>query len=982
VAVTFAPHAAVAGTAGAGGGGGSGAGTPSLAPSLLLPPHGLPWQARGPGAPEPRPGPSPPASPDGGDAFTPLGRARVALDAGGGGSGAGAPPGCAAAPAAQAAAAAAAADDDDAWDAMSRSSEDGEEAGDGGGEAAAVAAVAAALAAAASLRPPAPLRPLRVVAADLGEALAAASPPAPPGLTPRAAAAAAAVGPLLARLRAIQGDGPRGGSRTPPPAVVASGVGGSEHGGAAAWAALNGGGGAHGPPTLPPLTRRASSLSPRAAASAARSLRTAAVAALQQAPARSPLGSATTGGGSPFAWRAGQRVAAAGGAPPAPPPARSPRGGGGPVGGGAASRPVSPPRRLVLTPAGPPPGASLFGVAAPRPLPSGPPREAGRLALTRVGGTTWLNGYMVLKFLGAGAYGRVYLVMDGADQALYAAKVVRTGCGGGASRADPAADAARRAADFRREAALMTRAHHPGVVPLREVLHDPARGRALLLMDYCEGGPVLSRADLEGGARLPEAVARGHFASIAAALAFLHARRILHGDIKPENVLLTAAGGAVLSDFGCSRLMRPLKECGVEGRSLPGQQPHQPNPHHLLSCRGSGGGADVAATGDTTHATGPSFLDVADDLVDKCVAGTPAFLAPEQCRPGAKYRGRPADVWALGVTLYAWVTGRLPFGSAARGGGGGDGGQQLSAAAALFASIQGDPLRFPPAPLLSPPLRDLLTRMLVKDPGGRARLEEVLAHPWVAGGGGRGDAARAAAASASTPASTPASASTPARAPRVATRTDHLAAHLATPSAARVEFEDGAVMLRQGDPGGHAYFLLAGAAEVVVKFPPAASGEGGGSGNGADLPPAVAASIRRASRLARALRRGDGSYVVALRAAGQFVGEVAHGSGGSAGGGGGEAGQSGGAGASPPSTLPRRFASVIARGRVSALVVPAPALYAVIATVPAARQQARELAWARDAELLVLDAVVRLSVIGGQGGGGRGGGGGALHATP
>lgn len=552
--------------------------------------------------------------------------------------------------------------------------------------------------------------------------------------------------------------------------------------------------------------------------------------------------------------------------------------------------------------------------------------------------------------------------MDGADQALYAAKVVRTGRrpaergggGGGAGEPpaavsaadDPAADAARRAADFRREVALMTRARHPGVVPLRAVLHDPARGRALLLMDFCEGGPVLSRAALEGGARLPEGVARGYFAAIGAALAFLHARRILHGDIKPENVLLTAGGGAVLSDFGCARLMKPLKG---SGGGVSGRPSANPEPAAAAATSSPAGGAAAA----TAHAPYPPFLDPlagADDLVERCV-GTPAFLAPEQVRPGAAYRGRPADVWALGVTLYAWVTGRLPFGGGGGGGrgqGGGDVAQPACAVAAMFASILADPLRFPAglAPPLSPALRDLLARMLVKDPAGRAGLEEVLAHPWVSGGDGGGGGGGGGGIP---------GAPSPTTGPSPAPRTDHLAAHLATPAATRLVFEDGAVMLRQGDPGGHALFLLAGAAEVVVRFPPPPppptppTGEAGGIASVADLPPLPAASVRRASRLARALRRGDGSYVVALRTAGQWVGELT-GSGG---------------GATP---APRHSASAIARGQVTALLVPGPALAAVLAAVPAARQQAVELGWARDAELLVLDAVVRLAGLAGEGG--------------
>ena len=982
---------AAAPAAAAAAGRGAGAGTPSLAPA---------FPTRRPAAVAPPPpvasaGPSPLPSPRGDPnaSFSPLARARVALDGdGGGGSGdassAGTP---------RAVAAAAAPADtppaDEAWDAMSRSSEDAEEVGEAVGDAAAALAAAAA-----PLRPPAGVLRVRVAVAEKeeGEEAAAALPP---GLTPRAAAAAAAVGPLLARLRAIQGDGPR----TPPPPGTATGAGagaggdGSAHGGAAAWAALNG----PGPVSLPPLTRRASSLSPRAAAGAAAALRSAAVAALQGGqtrvgagsaglPPRSPLGSAAGGAAprppSPFAWKHGESTEA--------------------VATGVAQPP--PPRRLVLSPPAGAPGASssLFGVASPRPPPTGPPRPAGTLTLTRYRGHTWLNQYLVLKFLGKGAYGRVYLVMDGGDGGLYAAKVVRTGRnhaaaavaaaaasssshrrpgGGGMTAPSPPppppdpADAARRAADFRREVALMTRAsRHPGVVPLREVLLDPARGRALLLMDYAEGGAVLSRSDLEGGRRLSEAVAGPHFAAIARALHFLHASRILHGDVKPENVLLTAAGGAVLSDFGCARLMKPLQEKRGGGGAGHGAapappSPASPSPRH--DARDAGFLADP--------------LSAADDLVDRAV-GTPAFLAPEQCRPGARYRGRPADVWALGVTLYAWVTGRLPFNAGGHGGwgggGGGDeGGGHASAVAALFASIQGDPLRFPSSltPPLSPSLRDLLGRMLVKDPAGRAGLEEVLAHPWVVGAGGNGEGGAGAAAG--PPAASSPALSAPLPPPLPLQRADHLASHLLTPACKRVAFADGEVMLRQGGGGGEALFLLSGVAEVVIRFPPGHGVEGGGEGRRPLLssrptcrpwwrppsggraawrppcgggvvgsgvapppsaPPTCSPSARRASLQASCRRPPP-----------------------------------------PPPPFPPRFASVVARGPVTALVVPGPVAAASLAAVPAAAQQARQLEWARAAEVVALDAVVRLAGLCVSGGGvgegaGSAGGGAGAAATP
>ena len=77
-----------------------------------------------------------------------------------------------------------------------------------------------------------------------------------------------------------------------------------------------------------------------------------------------------------------------------------------------------------------------------------------------------------------------------------------------------------------------------------------------MVMEYCEGGALLPRADLDRGRRLAEPVARSAFRDVLAGLAYLHANRIVHGDIKPENVLCGSGGSVKLSDFGCAKVMR------------------------------------------------------------------------------------------------------------------------------------------------------------------------------------------------------------------------------------------------------------------------------------------------------------------------------------------------------------------------------------------------------------------------------------------
>ncbi|KAL4435655.1 hypothetical protein ABPG77_002618 [Micractinium sp. CCAP 211/92] len=319
---------------------------------------------------------------------------------------------------------------------------------------------------------------------------------------------------------------------------------------------------------------------------------------------------------------------------------------------------------------------SIFGLSS-SPLLS-PVRDSARLRLCKVAGCTFVNQYMVVKYLGRGSSGRVFLCMSIEDHRLYAVKIVRKDQAGSKARAAGSAAAAapggrRRPGrcpleDLRREIEVMRRVLHPNVVALREVVDDQASNKMLLVMDYLEGGPVMTREGLERGHRIPEEVARLYFQDMCTALAYLHSQRVVHGDLKPENALMGACGRVALSDFGCSKLMR----------------------------------------------------DEEDGLFDRC-NGTPAFLAPEMMEPHARYRGRPADVYALGCCLYAFVFGHIPF--------------RADTVMQLFEVVRSTPVSFPGEVPASAALQDLLLGMLEKDPARRLTLEQVQAHPWLAAGG-------------------------------------------------------------------------------------------------------------------------------------------------------------------------------------------------------------------------------------------------------
>ncbi|MEW5317105.1 MAG: hypothetical protein WDW38_008433 [Sanguina aurantia] len=244
-------------------------------------------------------------------------------------------------------------------------------------------------------------------------------------------------------------------------------------------------------------------------------------------------------------------------------------------------------------------------------------KETPSLWIDKVKGCMFVNQYLIVSFLGRGACGKVFLCLNTYDLRLYAMKAVRKvdldvsqqqhHTPSHASGSAPVKARRNPMDDLKREIMIMKKMAHENVVSLHEVIDDPQGSKLLLVMEFMEGGPVLTREALETQEKLPETMAVQYFRDMVKALDYLHSNKVVHGDLKPENVLLGAHGTVKLSDFGCSKVF----------------------------------------------ATGNEYLE-------RC-NGTPAFLAPEMMRPNTRYRGRPTDVYALGACLYTLVYGRIPF---------------------------------------------------------------------------------------------------------------------------------------------------------------------------------------------------------------------------------------------------------------------------------------------------------------------------------
>jgi len=112
---------------------------------------------------------------------------------------------------------------------------------------------------------------------------------------------------------------------------------------------------------------------------------------------------------------------------------------------------------------------------------------------------------------------------------------------------------------------------------------------------------------------------------------------------------------------------------------------------------------------------GVSHLFQNDDDTLTRSAGSPAFLAPELCTVDAAASGKAVDIWACGITLYCIAFGHVPF--------------MADNLADIYECIRNDSVEFPET--ADPLLRDLLEKMLDKNPKTRIKMPEIKAHPWV-----------------------------------------------------------------------------------------------------------------------------------------------------------------------------------------------------------------------------------------------------------
>lgn len=223
----------------------------------------------------------------------------------------------------------------------------------------------------------------------------------------------------------------------------------------------------------------------------------------------------------------------------------------------------------------------------------------------------------------------------------------------------------------RKEAAILQRLSSR-YIP-EPIAFSETSSSAYIFLELLNDSKTMDKELRKTGGVFDEARAREHFVQLVDAVEHLHAQGIVHRDIKLENILLDRANGcAKLIDFGLSDYLFE------DGSTL-------------------------------TEA-------VAEERVFDAYCGSPLYLAPEMCQQ-KPYRGRPVDIWSLGVVLYKMIQGRFPFGG--------------ESASQVFARIVNKQLSFSASRVISPELKDLLAKLLEKDPSKRATFQEIKQHPWI-----------------------------------------------------------------------------------------------------------------------------------------------------------------------------------------------------------------------------------------------------------
>ncbi|XP_021740765.1 serine/threonine-protein kinase D6PKL1-like [Chenopodium quinoa] len=349
-------------------------------------------------------------------------------------------------------------------------------------------------------------------------------------------------------------------------------------------------------------------------------------------------------------------------------------------------------------------------------------------------GALGLNHFRLLKRLGCGDIGSVYLSELTGTKCYFAMKVM-----------DKASLASRKKllrAQTERE--ILQSLDHPFLPTL--YTHFETEKFSCLVMEFCPGGDLHTLRQRQPGKYFTEQAVKFYVAEVLLAMEYLHMLGIIYRDLKPENVLVREDGHIMLSDFDlslrCAVSPTLVKSAAVENEGLKKSsgycvqpaciepsciQPSCVAPTTCFTPRLFSSKSKKEKKSKTKNEVGNQVSPLPELIAEPTSArsmsfvGTHEYLAPEIIK--GEGHGSAVDWWTFGIFLYELLFGKTPFkGSGNR--------------ATLF-NVVGQPLRFPESPAVSFQARDLIRGLLVKEPQHRLAYKrgatEIKQHPFFEG---------------------------------------------------------------------------------------------------------------------------------------------------------------------------------------------------------------------------------------------------------
>ncbi|KAJ3898300.1 hypothetical protein F5879DRAFT_994946 [Lentinula edodes] len=281
----------------------------------------------------------------------------------------------------------------------------------------------------------------------------------------------------------------------------------------------------------------------------------------------------------------------------------------------------------------------------------------------------WQQG----RFIGAGAFGSVYLAVNLDNGGLMAVKEIKF---------QELSGIPNLYSQIKDELSVMEMLHHPNVVEYYGI--EVHRDKVYIFEEYCQGGSLA--ASLAHGRIEDERIIQVYTMQMLEGLAYLHSRGIVHRDIKPDNILLDHLGVIKFVDFGAAKILAKNQR-SMAARSR-------------------------RADSDPTNAGGLGM--------NNSLTGTPMYMSPEVIKNDKRGRHGAMDVWSLGCVVLECATGRKPW-------------SNLDNEWAIMFHI-GVATQHPPLPepdQLSELGIAFIKQCLTIDAMRRPSADELLGHPWM-----------------------------------------------------------------------------------------------------------------------------------------------------------------------------------------------------------------------------------------------------------